>query len=175
MNAKWYVVHVHSGAEKRVAASIREQVVMKKLEEKILEVLVPTEAVVEVKNGVKTNAEKKFFPGYVLVNMDLDDTSWHLIKNTPKVTNFLGGKRPTPISKREVDNILRQLEEGVDRPKSSILFEAGEQIRVIDGPFASFIGNVEEVDAEKERLKVLVSIFGRSTPVELEYTQVEKV
>lgn len=175
MGSHWYVVHVHSGAEKRVAASIREQVALKKLENKIFDVLVPTEDVVEIKNGVKTNAEKKFFPGYVLVNMDLDDTSWHLIKNTPKVTNFLGGKKPTPISAKEVDNILKQVQEGVERPKSSIIFETGEQVRVIDGPFASFVGSVEGVDVEKERLKVLVSIFGRSTPVELEYAQVEKV
>jgi transcription termination/antitermination protein NusG len=177
MAHKWYVLHVYSGFEKKVAQSIREQSDQKGMGDMFEEVLVPTEKVVEVKRGAKVEAEHKFFPGYVLLKMELTDETWHLVKNTPKVTAFLGGKglRPAPISETEAMRILRQVQEGVDRPKPSITFEVGEQVRVCDGPFTSFNGLVEEVDEEKARLKVAVSIFGRATPVDLEYSQVEKV
>ena len=176
MASRWYVVHVYSGFEKKVAQAIREQSEQKGLAERFDEILVPTEEVVEVKRGAKVNSERKFFPGYVLVKMDLDDQTWHLVKNTAKVTGFLGGRgRPSPISEAEAARIMRQVQEGVERPKPSITFDVGEQVRVSDGPFTSFNGVVEEVDEEKSRLKVAVSIFGRATPVELEFTQVEKV
>ena len=176
MAKNWYVVHVYSGFEKKIAQQIKEQAAQKGLAEQFEEVLVPSENVVEVKRGRKISSEHKFFPGYVLVKMDLTDDAWHLVKNTPKVTGFLGSKtRPQPISDAEADRILKQNQEGVDRPRPAVLYEIGEQIRVADGPFTSFNGTVEEVDEEKGRVKVSVSIFGRSTPVELEYGQVEKV
>ncbi|MGD9741331.1 MAG: transcription termination/antitermination protein NusG [Dongiaceae bacterium] len=176
MPLRWYVVHVYSGFERRVAQSIREQAVQAGMVEQIAEVMVPTEEVVEVRRGSKVNAERKFFPGYVLIKMDMSDETWHLVKNTPKVSGFLGGKgRPSPISDAEADRILHQVKEGIERPKPSIVFEIGEQVRVADGPFTSFNGLVEEVDEERGRLKVAVSIFGRATPVELEYSQVEKL
>ena len=176
MASRWYVIHVYSGFEKKVATAIREQAEQKSLGDRFEEILVPTEEVVEVKRGAKVSSERKFFPGYVLIKMDLDDETWHLVKNTAKVTGFLGGRgRPSPISEAEAARIMRQVQEGIERPKPSITFEVGEQVRVSDGPFTSFNGVVEEVDEEKSRIKVAVSIFGRATPVELEYSQVEKV
>ncbi|CAH2600400.1 transcription termination factor NusG [Rhodovastum atsumiense] len=176
MAKRWYVVHVYSGFEKKIAQQIKEQAAQKGLDDQIEDVLVPSEQVVEMRRGQKVNAEQKFFPGYVLVKMELTDDAWHLVKDTPKVTGFLGSKtRPSPISDSEADRILRQTQEGVDRPRPSVVFEVGEQVRVADGPFTSFNGVIEEVDEEKGRVKVSVSIFGRSTPVELEYNQVEKV
>jgi transcriptional antiterminator NusG len=176
MAHRWYVIHVYSGFEKKVASAIREQAEQKGVSNRFEEILVPTEEVVEVKRGAKVNTERKIFPGYVLIKMDLDDETWHLVKNTAKVTGFLGGRgKPLPISDAEAARIIHQIQEGIERPKPSITFEIGEQVRVSDGPFTSFNGVVEEVDEEKSRVKVAVSIFGRATPVELEYSQVEKV
>ena len=173
---KWYIVHAYSNFEKKVAESIREQAKQHNLEDCFSEILVPTEDVVEIRRGRKINAERKFFPGYVLVKMDLTDDAWHLVKNTPKVTGFLGSKtKPSPISEAEADRILKQNQEGVDRPRPAVLFEIGERVRVADGPFTSFNGTVEEIDESRSRLKVAVSIFGRATPVELEFEQVERV
>ena len=175
MAKRWYIVHAYSNFEHKVAESIREQAAIAGLQDSFEEILVPTEEVVEMRRGRRVNAERKFFPGYVLVRMDMTDVAYHLVKNTPKVTGFLGQQnRPSPISQHEVDQIVNQVQEGVERPKPSVVFEIGEQVRVCDGPFATFSGLVEEVDEEKARLKVAVSIFGRATPVELEYGQVEK-
>ena len=176
MAKRWYVVHVYSGFEKKIAQQIKDQAIQSGLGEQFEEVLVPSENVVEMRRGQKVSSEHKFFPGYVLVKMDLTDDAWHLVKNTPKVTGFLGSKtKPSPIPESEAERIIKQSQEGVERPRPAVLFDIGEQVRVSDGPFASFNGTVEEVDEEKGRLKVSVSIFGRSTPVELEYSQVEKV
>ncbi|AEQ51702.1 transcription termination/antitermination protein NusG [Pelagibacterium halotolerans] len=176
MAKRWYIVQAYSNFERKVAEDIRQKVVSNGLDHLFDDVLVPTEKVTEVRRGRKVDAERKFFPGYVLVKMELTDETFHLIKNTPKVTGFLGAdNKPQPISEREAMSILQQVQEGVDRPKPSVSFEVGENVRVSDGPFASFSGVVEEVDEERARLKVEVSIFGRPTPVELEYGQVEKV
>jgi len=176
MDKKWYIVHAYSNFERKVADSIREKAQATGLADLFDEILVPTEKVVEVRRGRKVDAERKFFPGYVLVKMQMTDEAYHLIKNTPKVTGFLGAdNKPMAISEAEANRILQQVQEGVERPKPSISFEIGEQVRVADGPFASFNGLVEEVDEVRARLKVAVSIFGRATPVELEYGQVEKL
>src|ERR671938_563932 len=176
MAMRWYVIHVYSGFEKKVAQSIKEQAEQKGLADMFEQVMVPTEEVVEVRRGAKVNSERKFFPGYVLVEMDMTDDSWHLVKNTPKVTGFVGGTatKPTPISEKEVQNILHQIQEGVEKPRPKVLFEVGEAVRVKEGPFADFHGNVEDVNYDKNKLRVSVTIFGRSTPVELDFGQVEK-
>ncbi|HAH11735.1 MAG TPA: transcription termination/antitermination protein NusG [Alphaproteobacteria bacterium] len=174
--ARWYIVHAYSNFEKKVADEIKRGAIQKGLQDLFLEVLVPTEHVIEVRRGQKVNAEHKFFPGYVLVKMHLTDEAYHLIKNTAKVTGFLGqGNKPQAVSQQEIDRIVSQVKEGVERPKAALTYEVGEQVRVTDGPFASFNGTVEEVDTERSRLKVAVSIFGRATPVELDFGQVEKV
>ncbi len=175
MAKRWYIIHAYSNFENKVAESIREQAKQRGLSDLFEEVMVPKEKVVEVRRGRKVDAERKFFPGYVLVKMDLTDEAFHLIKNTPKVTGFLGAdNKPMPISEAEAARILHQVQEGIERPKPSVSFEVGENVRVSDGPFASFNGMVEEVDEARSRLKVAVSIFGRATPVELEFGQVEK-
>jgi transcriptional antiterminator NusG len=176
MANRWYIVHAYSNFERKVAESIKARAVAAGLSDMFEEVLVPMEEVVEMRRGRKVSSERKFFPGYVLVKMDLNDETYHLIKATPKVTGFLGTEnKPIPITDDEAGRILQQVQEGVERPKPSVTFEIGEQVRVADGPFASFNGLVEEVDEERARLKVAVSIFGRPTPVELEYAQVEKL
>ena len=176
MSFKWYVVHVYSGSEKRVKDTIEEQVNAKKMNEYIQEVMVPTEEIFEIRKGAKVKTEKKFFPGYILVKMEMTDESWHLIKAQSKVTGFLGGKgRPVAISDAEAKRLIDQISEGIERPRSSVIYEVGEEVRVSDGPFQSFNGLVEEIDDDKSRLKVAVSIFGRSTPVDLEFSQVEKI
>ena len=176
MTKRWYIVHAYSNFEQKVADSIREQARQRGLSHLFEDIMVPKEKVVEVRRGRKVDAERKFFPGYVLVKMDLTDEAYHLIKNTPKVTGFLGAdKKPMPISDAEADRIKGQVADGVERPKAGIRFEIGENVRVADGPFASFNGVVEEVDDARSRVKVAVSIFGRATPVELEFGQVEKL
>ena len=177
MSKKWYVVHAYSGYEKSVQRALLERIARAEMEDSFGEILVPVEEVVEMKSGQKSISERKFFPGYVLVEMDMSDESWHLVKNTDKVTGFVGGSimKPTPISAKEVQNILNQIQEGIEKPKPKVLFEAGEAIRVKDGPFTDFHGNVEDVNYDKSKLRVSVSIFGRPTPVELDFNQVEKV
>ncbi|AAL51925.1 MULTISPECIES: transcription termination/antitermination protein NusG [Brucella] len=175
MTARWYIVHAYSNFEKKVAEDIEAKAKQKGLSDLIEQIVVPTEKIVEVRRGRKVDAERKFFPGYVLVRAKLTDSVFSLIKNTPKVTGFLGDSKPVPVSQKEVDQILNQVQDGVERPKTSVSFEIGENVRVSDGPFASFNGIVQEVDEERARLKVEVSIFGRATPVDLEYGQVDKL
>jgi transcription termination/antitermination protein NusG len=176
MTMHWYVVHAYSGFEKSVQRALKERSERAGMADKFGEILVPVEEVVEMKGGQKSISERKFFPGYVLVQMEMTDDTWHLVKSTPKVTGFVGGSatRPTPISEREVQAIMQQIQEGVEKPRPKVMFEAGESVRVIDGPFTDFNGTVEEVNYEKSKLRVSVAIFGRSTPVELEFGQVEK-
>jgi len=176
MSKRWYVVHVYSGMEKSVQRTLVDRIARAGLENNFGQILVPSEEVVEVKGGKKSITERRIFPGYVLVEMDLTDETWHLVKSTPRVTGFLGGSgnRPAPISEKEVEKILSQMEEGVEKPRPKILFEVGEMVRVKEGPFADFNGNVEEVNYEKSKVRVSVTIFGRSTPVELDFAQVEK-
>ena len=172
---QWYVIHTYSGYENKVKANLERKIQSMGMQTEIFQVLVPMEDEVEIKDGKRKVTKKKIFPGYVLVKMDMTDETWHLVKSTPKVTGFLGSRgRPTPISEAEAQRIMHQVDEGVERPKSSVTYEVGEQVRVSDGPFAAFTGFVEEVDAEKERLKVSVSIFGRPTPVDLDFSQIEK-
>lgn len=173
---RWYVVHAYSGYEKKVAAALKERVALYAMEDRFGDILVPTEEVVEIKGGQKRKSERKFFPGYVLVQMELDDDTWHLVKETPRVMGFIGGKAdaPAPITDKEAAAILQRVQDSEDKPRPKTIFEAGEVVRVIDGPFNDFNGVVEEVNYEKSRVRVSVSIFGRSTPVELEFTQVEK-
>jgi transcription termination/antitermination protein NusG len=173
---QWYVVQAYSGMEKSVQRTLTERINRAGMQDKFGQILVPTEEVVEIKNGQKAITERRFFPGYVLVNMVLDDDSWHLVKQTSKVSGFVGGarNRPHPISQAEVDKILAQMQEGTDKPKPKTLFEVGEMVRVKEGPFTDFNGNVEEVNYEKSKIRVSVTIFGRSTPVELDFGQVEK-
>lgn len=174
---RWYVIHAYSGFENKVKQAIEEQARKRGLEDLIEQVLVPTEEVVEVRRGKKINTERKFLPGYVLVRMQMTDEAWHLVKDTPKVTGFLGGGgkgKPVPISDGEAERMLQQVQEGIERPRPSVVYEVGEQVRVTDGPFQSLMGSVEAVDEERSKLTVLVSIFGRATPLELEYNQVEK-
>jgi transcriptional antiterminator NusG len=176
MAKRWYVVHAYSGYEKQVKRSLEDRIARAEMEEFFGDVLVPTEEVVEMKGGQKRRSDRKFFPGYVLVEMEMTDETWHLVKDVPKVMGFIGGTadRPAPISQKEADAILNRVQEGVDKPRPKVLFEPGEMVRVVDGPFNDFNGVVEEVDYDKSRLKVAVLIFGRSTPVELEFQQVEK-
>ncbi|PJX27872.1 transcription termination/antitermination protein NusG [Advenella sp. S44] len=176
MSKRWYVVHVFSGMEKSVHKALLERIERAGLQTSFGRILVPSEEVIEMRGGQKAITERRIFPGYVLVEMDLTDETWHLVKNTSRVTGFLGGSgnRPAPISEKEVEKILSQMEEGVEKPRPKILFEVGEMLRVKEGPFADFNGNVEEVNYEKSKVRVNVTIFGRATPVELDFSQVEK-
>ena len=176
MAKQWYVVHAYSGFEKNVQKTLKERIEREGMADYFGQVLVPVEEVVDIKNGRKTISERKFFPGYVLVEMEMTDDSWHLVKSTPRVTGFIGGtgNRPLPIMQREVDAILQQVQTGVEKPKPKVQFEVGQQVRVSEGPFADFNGNVEEVNYEKSKVRVSVTIFGRATPVELDFAQVEK-
>jgi transcription termination/antitermination protein NusG len=176
MTMRWYVVHTYSGFEKQVVRSLKEHIKNASMQDNFGEILVPTEEVVELRGGQKRTSERKFFPGYVLVRMDMNDETWHLVKSVPKVTGFIGGSgnKPTPISDKEAEAILQQVQEGVEKPRPKFSFEAGEQVRVIDGPFQDFNGTVEDVNYEKNKVRVSVSIFGRMTPVELDFSQVEK-
>ena len=171
---RWYVIHTYSGFENKIANFIMEQAAKKGMADKVEQVLVPQEKVISVRNGVKKEMDHKILPGYVLIKMEMTEETWHLVKGTPKVTGFLGGKKPTPITENEAMRILNQVQEGVEKPRTVVSYHVGETVRVIDGPFASFIGTVEEVDEEKQRLKVSVSVFGRATNVDLDNIQVKK-
>jgi transcriptional antiterminator NusG len=176
MAKQWYIVHTYSGYEARVKESLKQRVESLGMSEQFGEVLIPTEDVVEMRNGKKVVSSKKFFPGYILVNMEMSDNAWHVVKNTPKVTGFVGsGNRPTPLDQEEVDRIIYQVESSVEKPKPRFVFKEGEQVRVTDGPFSNFTGTVEEVNQDRSTIKVMVTIFGRATPVELDFLQVEKV
>lgn len=177
MAKQWYVVHAYSGFEKSVQRALTERITREEMADLFGQILVPVEEVVDIKNGQKTISERKFFPGYVLVEMEMTDDTWHLVKSTPKVSGFLGGKanRPTPISQREVDAILQQMQSGVEKPRPKVQFEVGEKVRVTEGPFVDFNGSVDEVNYERNKLRVSVQIFGRETPVELDFVQVEKI
>jgi transcriptional antiterminator NusG len=176
MTKRWFVVHAYSGFEKAVQRALIERIKRSEIADQFGQILVPVEEVVEMKKGAKAISERKFFPGYVLVEMEMTDQSWHLVKSTPKVTGFVGGtaNKPTPISQKDVDAILQQVQEGVEKPRPKVLFETGEAVRIKEGPFTDFHGNVEDVNYEKSKLRVSVTIFGRSTPVELDFSQVEK-
>ncbi|MCE5182497.1 MAG: transcription termination/antitermination protein NusG [Betaproteobacteria bacterium] len=176
MAKRWYVVHAYSGFEKSVQRALQERIERAGMQDKFEQILVPVEEVVEMKSGQKSISERKFFPGYVLVQMEMDDETWHLVKNTPKVTGFVGGsaQKPTPITEKEVAALMQQIQDGVEKPRPKVLFEVGEAVRVKEGPFTDFHGNVEDVNYDKSKLRVSVLIFGRSTPVELEFSQVEK-
>lgn len=176
MAMRWYVVHAYSGYEKRVAASLKEQIELQGMQDLFGEILVPTESVVEMRDGKKRKSERKFYPGYVLVEMDMEDASWHLVRSTPRVMGFIGGtaEKPAPLTAKEAEGILQRVKDGAEKPTQKTIYEPGEVVRVADGPFADFNGTVEKVNYEKSRLQVSVSIFGRSTPVELEFSQVEK-
>ncbi len=176
MAMRWYVVHAYSGFEKSVQRALVDRIARSGMQDSFGQILVPVEEVVEMKGGQKSISERKFFPGYLLVQMEMTDETWHLVKSTPKVTGFVGGRanKPTPITDKEVDNIMHQVQEGVEKPRPKVLFEVGESVRVKDGPFTDFHGNVEEVNYDKNKLRVSVLIFGRATPVELDFGQVEK-
>ena len=176
MSIRWYIVHAYSIFEHKVKRSLEERIKLAGLEDRVGEILVPTEEVVEMREGSKRRSERKFFPGYVLVNMEMDDETWHLVKDVPKVLGFIGGSsdKPAPITQKEADTILQRVQEGVDKPRPKVLFEPGEVVRVIDGPFNDFNGVVEQVNYDKSKLRVAVQILGRSTPVELDFGQVEK-
>jgi len=176
MEYRWYILHTISGYEKKISQTIREQSELKNVAEAFADIVVPVEGVVEVRKGQKVNAERKFLPGYIMIKMNMTDQTWHLVKNIPKVTGFLGGNgKPQPITEKEAERIFEQMQESGNSPKHTVNFEIGESVKVIDGPFESFMGVVEELDTEKSRLKVAVSIFGRATPIDLEYTQVAKL
>ncbi len=176
MAMRWYVLHVYSGFENKVSEAIMDKARQLGLEDRVEQIMVPMEEVIEVRRGQKVAAERKFFPGYVLAKLDMNDEVWHLVKDTPKVTGFLGaGNKPSPITEKEANQLMKQIQEGIERPRPSILFDIGEEVKVAEGPFASFNGVVEDIDEEKGKIKVSVSIFGRATPVELEFSQVEKI
>lgn len=174
MAKRWYVIHAYSGFEKQAARSLEEHIVNANMQDQFGDIMVPTEEIIEMRGGQKRTSERKFFPGYILVNMELTDDTWHLVKSVPKITGFIGGSKPAPISDKEAESILQRVKEGVEKPRPKFSFTPGEQVRVVDGPFQDFNGTVEDVNFDKNKLRVSVSIFGRMTPVELDFSQVEK-